>query len=322
LIGLRFEHFVAVADRPAFTAFLEKVFTSQAKESCEVALLKGENHPLFVQIEAVSAAAGQDCRVAINDISGRRELEEKLEILHTDLAAHAAELEAANIELEAFNFSVSHDLRRPLTAINSYCQVVQELCGSKLDEQCRGYIREMYEGTLRMNRLIDTLLEFSRVTRIEMRHEKVDLSRMAEEVALGLKMSEPERRGTFRSAAGITADCDRDLVRVVLENLIGNAWKFAGNLEETVIEFDVTVVDGKPACFVRDNGPGFNMAHAEKMFIPFQRLPGSNVEGSGIGLATVERIVRRHGGRTWAESEPGKGATLFFTLEHISIQVD
>lgn len=248
------------------------------------------------------------------DVTERRVLEEQLEILHTDLAAHATELEAANIELEAFNYSVSHDLRRPLTVINSYAQVIQLLYGNKLDEQCKGYVKAIYEGTLRMNRLIDTLLEFSRVTRVDMHNEKVDLSRMADEVAIGLKVLEPERRVTFRSAAGIMADGDTNLLRVVLDNLIGNAWKYTGNREGAVIEFGVTEVDGKLACFVRDNGPGFDMAHADKLFIPFQRLPGTSVEGHGIGLAMVERIVRRHGGRVWAEGSPDKGATIFFTL--------
>jgi signal transduction histidine kinase len=193
--------------------------------------------------------------------------------------------------------------------------VVQELCGNKLDDNCKEYLREMYEGTLRMNRLIDTLLDFSRVTRVAMHHGKVDLSSMAEEVALELKASEPERRVTFRSAAGITVDGDAALLRVVLDNLIGNAWKYAGNREETVIEFGATEVGGKPACFVRDNGPGFDMAFADILFVPFQRLPGTNVAGHGIGLATAERIVRRHGGSLWAESEPGEGATFFFTLK-------
>jgi PAS domain S-box-containing protein len=315
LLGRRFGHFVAVESRPAFTAFLGKVFTSPAKEACEVELLKGSNHPLFVHVEAVTAASGEECLVAIIDISVRRQLEEKLEILHTDLAARSAELEAANIELEAFSFSVSHDLRSPLTAINGYCQVIQKLCGNSLDEQSRGYIQQIFDGTLRMSRLIDTLLNFSRVTRIELSNDKIDLSKMAEEVALELKMSGPERRVTFRIAAGITAFGDTVLVRVVLDNLIGNAWKYTGSREGAVIEFGVTEVQGKPACFVRDNGPGFDMAIADKLFIPFQRLPGNAVEGNGIGLATVERIVRRHGGRIWAESKQGEGATFYFILK-------
>jgi signal transduction histidine kinase len=165
-----------------------------------------------------------------------------------------------------------------------------------------------------MDRLIDTLLDFSRVTRVEMHRKSVDLSAMANAVATELKLAEPENQSTFRIATGIAAEGDPDLLRVVLDNLIGNAWKYAGSREGAVIEFGVTEVDGKPACFVRDNGPGFDMARADKLFLPFQRLAGTDVAGHGIGLATVEKIVRRHGGRVWAESKPGEGATFFFTF--------
>jgi PAS domain S-box-containing protein len=314
LTGRNFEQFVTIADRPAFTAFLGTVFKSQTKMDCELALLKKGGGPLFVQIEAVAVASGQECLAAILDISERRQLEETLEILHTDLLARAAELESANIELDAFNYSVAHDLRNPLTIIHGYCQVMQDLYGDRLDEQGKEYIREMHEGTLRMNRLIDTLLDFSRVTRVEMHRKSVDLSAMANAVATERKLAEPENQSTFRIATGIAAEGDPDLLRVVLDNLIGNAWKYAGSREGAVIEFGVTEVDGKPACFVRDNGPGFDMARADKLFLPFQRLAGTDVEGHGIGLATVEKIVRRHGGRVWAESKPGEGATFFFAF--------
>jgi light-regulated signal transduction histidine kinase (bacteriophytochrome) len=272
----------------------------------------------------MTANSGQECRIAIIDISGRRQLEGQLEILHDDIATRAAELAAANIELaaanielEAFNYTVSHDLRKPLSIIHGYCQLVQELCRDQLDEQTKEFIREIYEGTKSMNRLITSLLRFSRVTRTEMRRETVDMSAMAKAVAAELQLLEPERRVSFRIAEGITGNGDAGLWRIALDNLIGNAWKYSVNREEAVIEFDMTEVDGKPACFVRDNGPGFDMAHADKLYVPFQRIPGIDVEGHGIGLATVERIVKRHGGRIWAESEPGKGATFFFTMEGI-----
>lgn len=310
LFGQRFGQFVTVAARPAFAAFLARVFGHQGKEACEVALLKEG----VVQIEAAAAASGEECRAAIIDISARRQLEEKLEILLADLAARAADLEAANVELEAFNYSVSHDLRGPLTIIAGYCDVVELIYGSKLEANCRGYIQAILEGAMRMKRLIDTLLDFSRVQRVAMRREKVDLSSQAEEVALALEVVEPERRVTFRSAAGLMADGDADLLRLVLSNLIGNAWKHSGQRKETVIEFDVTEIDGKPVYFVRDNGPGFDPVFADTLFLPFQRLPGTEVEGHGIGLATVDRIIRRHGGSVWAESRPGEGATFFFTL--------
>jgi light-regulated signal transduction histidine kinase (bacteriophytochrome) len=259
--------------------------------------------------------SGLECRVVLIDISGRRQMEEKLGILRTDLDTHAAELAAANIELEAFNYTVSHDLRRPLTVINGYCQVLRDLCRNQLDAECLSYIHEMYEGSLQMNRLIDTLLKFSCVTRVAMSHEKVNLSKIAEDVATGLKADEPERLVTVQVAPGVVAAGDAGLLWALLDNLIGNAWKFSGSQEGAVIEFGVAEREGKPVYFVRDNGPGFDITLADKLFIPFQRLPGTDVEGHGIGLATVERIVKRHGGQVWAESEQGRGATFFFTLE-------
>lgn len=251
----------------------------------------------------------------ISDITERKQAEAEIEKLNTSLATRAAELEAANQELEAFSYTVSHDLRRPLTTINGYCQVIQELCSVALGQQCRGYLEEIHGGTLRMNQLIDALLKFSSMTRIELRRETVDISAMAQAVAAELSLAEPERRVTFRIAEGITVSGDINLLRLVVENLFGNAWKYTGQREEGVIEFGVTEIDGKPACFVRDNGAGFAMAEAERLFAPFQRLSGSaEFKGHGIGLATVERIIRRHGGRIWAEGEPEKGATFFFTL--------
>ncbi len=252
---------------------------------------------------------------AASNITDRKRAEEKIERLHTDLAVRAAELEDANWELEAFNHTVAHDLRQPLNIVNSFCQVIKELCSDKLDTQCAGYLREAYEGTLRMNRLIDTLLKFSQMAHIELRRKTMDLSRMAREAAEELRSADPKRRATFRIADGVTVDGDPALLRVVMDNLLGNAWKYTAGGEEAVIEFGVAEVEGTPAFFVSDNGPGFDMADAEKLFMPFQRLPGAeDFGGHGIGLATVERIIRRHGGRIWAEGEPGKGATFYFTL--------
>lgn len=315
LIGRNFEQFVVVGARPTFSGFLAKVFATQTRGTCEIALLQGGKLPYFVQIEAVADASGQECRVALIDISLRRQLEKQIEIQHAELVTRAAELSAANMELDAFNYTVSHDLRALLAIIQGYSQILQEQCSDQIQEPARDYLREIHAGIQRMNRLLDTLLEFSCATRVEIQCGKVDLSKIAEEVATELKMKKRERRGTFRIAGGIVANGDPDLLRVVLVNLLGNAWKYSGQREQPVIEFGLTKVDGKPTCFVRDNGPGFDMAHADKLFIPFHRLPGTKADGHGIGLATVDRIIRRHGGRVWVESEPGKGATFFFTLE-------
>jgi PAS domain S-box-containing protein len=251
----------------------------------------------------------------VNDITERKKMEKEITRLNADLAGQAAELGEANRELEAFNYTVAHDLRKPLTVINGYCQAIKALCNDSLDEACKGYLRETYDGTLRMNRLIDALLKFSSMAQVEPLRETVDLSAMAHEVAEELKLAEPERRVAFRIAEIVLVDGDANLLRIVLDNLLGNAWKYTGMRDEAVIEFGVTQFDGKQACFVRDNGAGFAMADAEKIFVPFQRLPGSEeFKGFGIGLATVARIIERHGGRIWAEGEPNKGATFCFTL--------
>jgi len=253
--------------------------------------------------------------LTFNDISERKRAEEEIARLNADLAARAVDLEYANRELEAFNYSVAHDLRNPLNVISSYCQVFKELCGAKLDENCMRYIQETYDGTLRMNRLIEALLNFSRMAHAELNWESVDLSSMAREVAAELKGTEATRHVEIRIADWLVDNGDPNLLRVVLNNLIGNAWKYTSMREEAVIEFGAKKIDGKPVYFVRDNGNGFDQAAAEKIFAPFQRLPGpEESRGFGIGLATVERIIRRHGGRVCAEGEPDKGATFYFTL--------
>ena len=315
LIGRHFGQIVKGEYRPTFTAFLGTVLTSRGKEACKVALLKGVKQPLFVQIEAVVAASGQECRAAIIDISVHRRLEEKLEILHTDLAARAAELETSNQKLEAFNYSVAHDLHSPLLWIGGYSRAILKHNGDRLDAQYQGYLREIFEGVERMERLIEALLNFSRPTGETLQREPVELGEIVNTIVAELERTDPARQVTFRITEGVIVNGDRHLLRVILLNLLGNAWKYTCKQQEAIIEFGVMDCGGTPTCFIRDNGSGFDMKFAERLFIPFQRLPGIDVEGHGIGLATVERIVRHHGGRIWAESEPGKGATFLFTLE-------
>lgn len=238
----------------------------------------------------------------------------ELQMQNAQLAQARDELEAANIDLEAFNYTLAHDLRQHLMTINGYCQLIQDLSVAERAEKSQEYLEDIYQSTLSMSRLIDTLLEFSSVANGEVRRQSIDLSAIAEAVVAELTHMADAPRYTFHIARGILVDADPDLLRVVLDNLIGNACKYSGNREGVVIEFGATSAYGKQACFVRDNGPGFDMALAGKLFLPFQRLPGTKVEGHGIGLATVERIVKRHGGRVWAESEKSKGATFFFTL--------
>jgi PAS domain S-box-containing protein len=249
------------------------------------------------------------------DITDHKRAEEEIEIVYNNLLVRAFDLEAANKELEAFNYTVSHDLRKPLTIINAYCQAILELFVDNLNPQCKEYLQEIYDCTLRMNGLIDALLKFSRLSHSELHRETVDLSVIARSVAEELQLAEPARRVKFLIDEGKPVKGDPNLLRVVLENLFSNAWKYTGKKEGAIIEFGRVDIDSRPVWFVRDNGQGFDMAFADKLFIPFQRLPGADeFNGHGIGLATVERIIRRHGGQVWAEGEPGKGATFYFTL--------
>lgn len=256
------------------------------------------------------------CSLAVMiDVTERKRAQEEIEKLNADLRARARELENANRELESFSYSVSHDLRTPLTVISGYCQVIREFCAAQLSEQCFGFIQEIEDGAGRMNELIDTLLSLCGLARRELHRETVDLSEIAHLVAAELTLTDLGRRVAFQIANGISVNGDAKLLRVVLENLLGNAWKYTAHRDEAIIEFGLVDIDGKAACFVRDNGAGFDMAAADKLFMPFQRLHAdSQYQGHGIGLATVERIIRRHGGRIWAQGEPEKGATFWFSL--------
>jgi light-regulated signal transduction histidine kinase (bacteriophytochrome) len=252
----------------------------------------------------------------VRDITARKRAEQEIETLNTHLASHVTGLEAANRELEAFNFTVSHDLRSPLTGICGYSYLLQEQFSERLGEQCLGYVRVINSAAVKMGQLIDTLLGFSRLSRCEVKREETDLTAITKGVAAQLRMADPSRQVRFAIAEGVKATGDANLLSVVMENLIGNAWKYTARQESTLIEFGLDETNASPAYFVRDNGPGFDMAHADRLFRPFQRLPGTTefATGHGIGLATVQRIVERHGGSTWACGEPGKGATFYFTL--------
>lgn len=224
-------------------------------------------------------------------------------------------LEVANHELESFGYSVSHDLRSPLVWIGGYCHSILKHQGDRLDERHRAYLMESCNGLRRMEQLIESLLGLSQTAQGDITREPVDLSDIAQNVAEKLKLTDPERQVTFNIAEGIVCSGDQHLLRVVLENLLNNAWKYASEQEHMVIDFGMTVKNGIDTYFVRDNGAGFDVTIAEKLFIPFQRLHDSGrFKGHGIGLATVKRVIDRHQGGIWAESEEGQGATFYFTL--------
>jgi PAS domain S-box-containing protein len=255
-------------------------------------------------------------RGSYRDITERKRIEEQVVTLNKHLAAHTHELESANRELESFSYTVSHDLRAPLTHISLCCQVITSLYGDKLDEQCKSYVLDIYQAITRMNQLISDLLDFSCISRGELNRETVHLTEMAKVIAAELQLDQIDRRVTFTIGEEIWGYGDANLIRVALANLLGNAWKYTGKTERAVIEFGTTECEGRRVFFVRDNGAGFDMEHADKLFVVFQRLHSKKeFNGHGIGLATVQRIINRHGGRIWAEGEVDKGATFFFTLQ-------
>lgn len=242
------------------------------------------------------------------DITARKEAEGALA-----RAKDAAE--AASRELEAFSYSVAHDLRAPLRGMNGFAQVLLDTYGGKLDAEGKDWLHEIVLNAKRMGELIDGLLSLARVTRGELRPEGVDLSALVREVTSQLRALEPHRAIDVHVQADLHAEMDSRLARALIENLLGNAWKFTGKAAGARIEFGATERNGAPTYFVRDNGAGFDMAFAGKLFAPFQRLHStSEFPGTGIGLATVQRIVLRHGSRIWAEGEVDRGATFYFSL--------
>jgi two-component system NtrC family sensor kinase len=225
------------------------------------------------------------------------------------------DLKHKNQELEAFSYSVSHDLRTPLRSIDGFSQLLLRDYADKLDERGQDFLRLMHSASQRMGELIDDLLELSRLGRLEMRRERVDLSALARLVAGKLQMIEPERTIQLVIEEGIVAEGDPRLLRVVLENLLGNAWKFTAKSDQQRVEFGAIQKDGQVTYFVQDSGAGFDMAYANKLFKPFQRLHSeADFAGTGIGLATVQRVIERHGGRVWAESAVHQGTTFFWTV--------
>jgi light-regulated signal transduction histidine kinase (bacteriophytochrome) len=245
----------------------------------------------------------------------QHQVEKSQEELEQRVSDRTAQLAAANKELEAFSYSVSHDLRAPLRSIDGFSQAVIEDYGDKLGPDGQADLQRVRAATQRMAQLIDDMLDLSRVTRAKLVREEVDLSGLVRSVGAEIQKAEPQRNVSFAVTEGLAVEADPRLLRIVLENLLRNAWKFTGKHSTAKIEFGVLQDNGKPTYFVRDDGAGFDMAYANKLFGAFQRLHAmTDFTGTGVGLATVQRIINRHGGRVWAEGAVEKGATFYFTL--------
>ncbi len=252
--------------------------------------------------------------VILRDVSERERMEERL-------ASQLDQITAANDELVAFTNYVSHDLRAPLRALDGYSEALAEGAGDRLDEDSRHCLDRVRGASQNMSALLDELLRWSRLGRAEMHRVQADLSALAWESAQELQAADPARRIALRIGEGITGSADPDLIRAVLGNLLGNAWKYTAGRPDPVIEFGAITAPGAPVTyFVADNGAGFDPAYAGQLFEPFQRLHGAEFPGTGLGLASARRIIERHGGRIWATGAVGQGATFSFTLREITLR--
>lgn len=275
----------------------------------------GAEFPVEISLSPLETESGLLVSAAIRDVTQRKRMEEDVQKLNEDLKQRASQLEAANKELEAFSYSVSHDLRAPLRSIDGFSHVLLEDYSEQLPDEGKNYLERVRAAAQRMAALIDDLLNLSRVTRTALQPKFINLSKIVEEIAQSLQESQPGRQVTFSIMPDLMVEGDPHLLHIVLENLLSNAWKFTSKQEKTVIEFGQKAHAKERTFYVRDNGAGFDMAYADKLFGVFQRLHSiSEFPGTGVGLATVQRIIAIHGGRIWAESAEGKGATFYFTL--------
>jgi PAS domain S-box-containing protein len=275
----------------------------------------GDEFPIEISLSPLVTEEGTLVTAAIRDITERKEVESRIQKLNVDLQERAIQLETTVKELEAFSYSVSHDLRSPLRSIDGFSQALLEDYADQLPAEGQTYLMRVRAAAQRMGQLIDDLLGLSRVIRAPLHPGFVNLSALAQGIVNNLKQTQPERQVTTLIAADLSTNGDPQLLRIVLENLIGNAWKFTSKRTDAYIEVGAQDDSGGRIFFVRDNGAGFDMTFSDKLFGAFQRLHSANeFPGTGVGLATVQRIIRRHGGNIWAESEIDKGTTFFFTV--------
>ena len=256
---------------------------------------------------------GGDALAAL--IKSRNEVRSANADLERRVTERTRQLESANRELEAFAYAVSHDLRAPLRSMSGFSQILQENAPPGLDEKSRHYLQRIHDASQRMSSLIDDLLNLSRIGRSELTARPISLSQVAGEAAAAIRERHPTRDVRLEIAEGMEVNADSRLLRIALENLLSNAWKYTSRAAQAAVSVGVQAGEHGPVYFVRDNGVGFDMKYADKLFVPFQRLhPEAEFPGSGIGLVTVQRIIARHGGRVWAEAKPDEGATFYFTL--------
>jgi len=319
LIGRRFGQFVAATDRPTFTAFLGTVFTSRLKEACEVVLLNEENLPYIVQIEAMSATSGQEVFAAARDVTDRNRAEGKIRKLNEELEnrvrERTAELESMNRELEGFCYAISHEFRAPIARLEGFGTMMIEIAGENGEEPIIHCARRIVAASNRLKTVIDSLLTLNQLSRVGMHLQNLNLSDMVMQIVSELLENIGQRTINISIAPDLTATADRCMLEICMRNLLGNAVKYSSKTLDASVEFGQRIIDGENVYFVRDNGVGFDMEFANNIFQPFCRLHNEDeFEGTGVGLATVHRIIEKHNGRIWIEAKPEEGATFYFTL--------
>ncbi|HAM53609.1 MAG TPA: PAS domain-containing sensor histidine kinase [Nitrospiraceae bacterium] len=312
LVNKRFEFFITDEDRPVFRSFLGKVFERRGKESCEVTL---KQSTFLTYMEATASPGGQECRAVLTDISERANADRAIRRLNEELEHKVSDLAAVNTELEAFSYSVSHDLRAPLHHISGFVHLLQKELIGRPDKKVHEHMAVIAAESKKMSKLIDDLLSFSHMANAKMKKRKVRLNPLVREVVQEIQDQMKERDIIWEIDELPDVDGDPSLLKLMIVNLLSNAVKYTRTRPQAEIRIGCKDGESEVICSVKDNGVGFNMEYVDRLFGVFQRLHTQDeFEGTGIGLANVRRIIARHGGRTWAEGEEGKGAIFYFTL--------
>ena len=321
LIGTPVLDLIPAAHRPAFARLLDVGAGDSTRGEVDLTGSGGTTVPVLLAVSGFDLDGMLLRCLVLTDLTAQRAAESQVRTLTAELEARVkqrtAELERSNKNLQAFTYSVAHDLSTPLRGLNGFSELLLEDYGELLGETGRGYAGRIQAASERMATVIDDLLRLSQVSRADLNLVPVDLSAEVVAIAAGLRSRDPSRRVSFAIQDGVWVTADRILIRAVLENLVENAWKFTARRDDATIEFAATTDDeATVCCFVRDNGVGFDPAYVDKLFQPFQRLHASEFpgNGTGIGLVSVQRIIERHGGRTWAKGAVDGGATFYFTL--------